>query len=175
MSVIPNNDVHACTTGGKSPSGTCCTSDGYECVYGNKWYYQCKECFTCCKPNQFRKGGTCYAMGTEVASPPPPPPPIPSPPPPPSSGTPTSSPSSSSSSEAIGAEKTHIHATMWAPQSDSGGCSMPYTSYAIQHALALGDEHNLGGLAISNAMCGQVLEIQCKSTATSNKVTRIDA
>jgi len=47
---------------------------------------------------------------------------------------------------------------------------MPYTSYAIQHALALGDEHNLGGLAISNAMCGQVLEIQCKSTATSNKV-----
>jgi hypothetical protein len=54
-----------------------------------------------------------------------------------------------------------VKGTYWASQTDAGGCSMPTASYTVQHALALGDMDALGDLKISNAMCGQVLSVNC--------------
>ncbi|CEO97356.1 Uncharacterized protein PBTT_05531 [Plasmodiophora brassicae] len=56
--------------------------------------------------------------------------------------------------------------TMWASQTDAGGCSLPKDSYALQDAFALGDDSSLGNLIYKqgniDSPCGQVYEFTCK-------------
>lgn len=50
---------------------------------------------------------------------------------------------------------------MWADQTDGGGCQMPQATYTVQHALALGQETELGSLRWRSGLCGHVLQVNC--------------
>ena len=56
-----------------------------------------------------------------------------------------------------------VRSTYWAPATDTGGCSMPETSYVVPNALALGDMSNIASTySIGNhSMCGQVRSLNC--------------
>ena len=132
---------------------------GYECVWGNKWYWQCKPCSgSCCPANSFvNKKGKCKGRNNSAGSSAPSPPPPPAPPPPPP--TPTGPPPTYGST--ICTTARNVKASYWAQQSDAGGCEMPKANYAITDAIAVGDIAELMDLKIkqnpNNRICGQVL------------------
>ncbi|CEO97357.1 Uncharacterized protein PBTT_05530 [Plasmodiophora brassicae] len=59
----------------------------------------------------------------------------------------------------------HAKLTMWATQTDVGGCSLPKGDYALQDAFALGDDPSLGELIYKqgniDSPCGMVFQISC--------------
>lgn len=59
-----------------------------------------------------------------------------------------------------------VKGTMWADQTDSGGCEMPQTDYSVLHAVAIGDMATNGLLTAqsSNELCGQVVSVNCGGT-----------
>ncbi|CAK0810416.1 unnamed protein product [Prorocentrum cordatum] len=64
---------------------------------------------------------------------------------------------------APGYTATGVKGTMWADATDSGGCEMPQASYAVHHAVAIGDAAANGLLSAqsSSQLCGQVLSVSC--------------
>eukprot|EP00122_Pirum_gemmata_P003021 Pgem_evm1s2731 len=75
------------------------------------------------------------------------------------------------SGTSAGLSATGVRGTWWAAKTDSGGCSMPQTTYSILDAVAIGQIEALGALKtrgpstkhhmIPNPICGQVYKINC--------------
>lgn len=68
-----------------------------------------------------------------------------------------------------------VHGTMWAASTDEGGCEMPTTEYAVDHAVALGDEEEMGLLSADNAnhLCGHVVSVHCGGKAVRAVVASV--
>jgi len=66
-----------------------------------------------------------------------------------------------SSSSRIEKRSVTVKGTRWADSTDAGGCQMPQANYRIQDALALGQSPDLGSLAWTHGLCGQVLRVNC--------------
>ncbi|CEO97355.1 Expansin-like EG45 domain-containing protein [Plasmodiophora brassicae] len=65
--------------------------------------------------------------------------------------------------------------TMWASQTDPGGCSLPKSNwYTLQDAFALGDDPSLGNLIYKqgniDSPCGMVFEFTCKGRQPVNAI-----
>eukprot|EP00122_Pirum_gemmata_P020578 Pgem_evm1s19232 len=56
---------------------------------------------------------------------------------------------------------SNVNGTYWGPATDTGGCQMPTATYAIDNAIAVGWESQLGDLTMTNDLCGHVLKINC--------------